>query len=539
MSGILLNPYAFAAGGPAPPVLWTPADITTALWLDASDGTTINIVSSAVEQWNDKSGNGRHFSQGTSGRRPTILSAELNGLNVMRFDGTDDCLLTNSNDGRDILRNTGHGWAISLYKKRGTDGSNLAKTIFTVTNGTDGSTRYLSLCGNTANVPAMFVRRADGDGTGVLNDTTANSGNWLSVVHDMKWADGDGFVYQNGELKASNTSLTSNGSTSDTRSVRAVLIGAYPGGTGTTPTLANVADIDLAEIVVGRTELTTGIRQRTEGYLHHKFGVASLLPGGHPYKNAPPTQEWTPADITTALWLDAADGTTVTGSPVSQWSDKSGNGRHATQGSSGLRPTYTSTLNGLPVLTFDGTSFLIADAVASVIGGNDVPWSACIVYNIADNGANHCLVSATSSTLDGVQHSVNRDFLSGANAIRSTRRASDTQVNVSGNVAAADGPGLLSLVFTGTAVQLYDAGSEVANAAQDNASLSVQRFSIGVLRRSTNATFVNGDIGEIVLLPAAASTATRQRIEGYLAHKWGLEGDLPSDHPYKAAPPTI
>jgi hypothetical protein len=48
-----------------------------------------------------------------------------------------------------------------------------------------------------------------------------------------------------------------------------------------------------------------------------------------------------------------------------------------------------------------------------------------------------------------------------------------------------------------------------------------------------------GNIAEVVVVATAVDTATRQRIEGYLAHKWGLEANLPVDHPYKDAPPTI
>ena len=29
-----------------------------------------------------------------------------------------------------------------------------------------------------------------------------------------------------------------------------------------------------------------------------------------------------------------------------------------------------------------------------------------------------------------------------------------------------------------------------------------------------------------------------EKAEGYLAHKWGLEGNLVSSHPYKSTPPT-
>lgn len=53
---------------------------------------------------------------------------------------------------------------------------------------------------------------------------------------------------------------------------------------------------------------------------------------------------WTPTSLgaSLALWLDASDATTVTatspGGLVSEWRDKSGNGRHAVQTSSGSQP---------------------------------------------------------------------------------------------------------------------------------------------------------------------------------------------------------
>lgn len=49
----------------------------------------------------------------------------------------------------------------------------------------------------------------------------------------------------------------------------------------------------------------------------------------------------------------------------------------------------------------------------------------------------------------------------------------------------------------------------------------------------------SGPFGDLILLDATPSTADRQRIEGYLAHKWGLEGNLDAGHPYKSAAPTL
>ena len=42
----------------------------------------------------------------------------------------------------------------------------------------------------------------------------------------------------------------------------------------------------------------------------------------------------------------------------------------------------------------------------------------------------------------------------------------------------------------------------------------------------------DGFIGEIIIINSVEDS-DRQKIEGYLAHKWGLSTDLPSDHPHK------
>jgi hypothetical protein len=69
------------------------------LWLDASDASTLydattggSLVAAdgGVARWEDKSGNGRHATQATSGSRPARKTAIQNSLAVLRFDGSDD-----------------------------------------------------------------------------------------------------------------------------------------------------------------------------------------------------------------------------------------------------------------------------------------------------------------------------------------------------------------------------------------------------------------------------------------------------------------
>jgi hypothetical protein len=54
----------------------------------------------------------------------------------------------------------------------------------------------------------------------------------------------------------------------------------------------------------------------------------------------------------------------------------------------------------------------------------------------------------------------------------------------------------------------------------------------------TDSYFVDGNIAEIVIFNSSLGTTDRQKMEGYLAWKWGLEANLPVGHPYKSAAPT-
>jgi len=71
------------------------------LWLDASDSNSLygsvsggSVVSAngAVQRWQDKSGNGRHATQSGASSSPVRKTSIQNGLDVVRFDGSNDVL---------------------------------------------------------------------------------------------------------------------------------------------------------------------------------------------------------------------------------------------------------------------------------------------------------------------------------------------------------------------------------------------------------------------------------------------------------------
>jgi hypothetical protein len=75
--------------------LWTPLDANNLeLWLDSADKQSMTIDGSdGVSEWRDKSGNGNHFIQNTSSDRPKAGTREINGVNVVSFDGVNDTML--------------------------------------------------------------------------------------------------------------------------------------------------------------------------------------------------------------------------------------------------------------------------------------------------------------------------------------------------------------------------------------------------------------------------------------------------------------
>jgi hypothetical protein len=97
-----LAPRLLKARFRAPQPTFDPASIANlAAWFDASDSSTLfdattggSLVAAdgAVARWEDKSGNGRHATQGTANNRPLRKLALLAGRDALFFDGSNDAL---------------------------------------------------------------------------------------------------------------------------------------------------------------------------------------------------------------------------------------------------------------------------------------------------------------------------------------------------------------------------------------------------------------------------------------------------------------
>ena len=267
----LINPYAYAG-----PVLLTPAVITTRLWLDAADATTITTVSNAVSEWGDKSGNDNHFSQTTSTSRPTLDNSGVNGKPALVFDGVNDSLAAGS-----ALIGTTHSLFIVF-----------TPTIEAVTGVLMGQWQS----GQTGRFLFATNQNCTGETSSgrlnAFNSTTtqgacAGAGSGLAI--DTSIANTPTIIESICTTGSESWKLLKDGTEYESASVTAVFQGV---GTalGTTSAIGNSLYYDgkMHEVILTDSVVSTDDRQRIEGYLAHKWGLTANLPAGHPYKTTPP-----------------------------------------------------------------------------------------------------------------------------------------------------------------------------------------------------------------------------------------------------------
>ena len=235
---------------------------------------------------------------------------------------------------------------------------------------------------------------------------------------------------------------------------------------------------------------------------------------------------WTPTQITTALWLDAADAATITssGGLVSQWNDKSGNARHATQSTSGARPIYGATqFNSLPGVTFDGTDDTMTHGCSQ-----SSAYTLIAVYKVNSSQVSYRGVMAVGPLGAGGSTMLTR--------VATSFIGSFGRVDIVSTFAYQNGQSVIAVIEddNGTATKSFWANGSQAGTFTENPVGQLDTHIGGFIGQWSAIT-----IAECLAISSVASATVRQLVEGYLAHKWALQGGLPAGHPYKSSAPTV
>jgi hypothetical protein len=253
---------------------------------------------------------------------------------------------------------------------------------------------------------------------------------------------------------------------------------------------------------------------------------------------------WTPEEITTEAWYDASDSDSITevGGDVTIWSDKSGNDYDMYPGVQGSIPatdsptTNSRTLNGLNVLAFNGsTTGLKSDT--GPINDDDammfavVDWDGWIPPQVVGD--------ETRQRIFNGQNVLGTRF-----ALWVEDPLPDTVVNEYVGYVQANsfGASILTTQSPDTGKNMFSGYRNGLVSAAD--TTSVNRWYIGYYQNNTGfanqgrTDFFNGGIAELIIIKQYDETL-RQKIEGYLSHKWGTQAGLPSNHPFKNLPPIL
>ena len=283
-------------------------------------------------------------------------------------------------------------------------------------------------------------------------------------------------------------------------------------------------------------------------------------------------QSWNPRHINTdgqmVMWLNPNSiDETGSGTSIAEWPDDGNLGYKAVQPVAEDKPEYYhSDLYGEPCLNFDdaNTEYLTCGVIPELeVGLEDFGYAAIVMFAVRQSAVQVVLhkqhrteggSSGGGITFrqmgDGGAHNNERRSQAGGAATKALfAAASDTQdTNVFHIFASSRTNGVLNCWVDGTwtASNATD-GSDNYNINNLYPAGTPISFIIGGVGPDGTDKCMDGILGDIVVVSGTMGKGSRQKLEGFLAHKWSgirgsidpnLGGSLPATHPYKTVKPS-
>jgi len=247
-----------------------------------------------------------------------------------------------------------------------------------------------------------------------------------------------------------------------------------------------------------------------------------------------PSNSFDPADISGInLWLDGQypSSVVISDNNVTAWDDKSGANNDFASGPSGtITYSQPSGINSRPAIYFETAPSTYLSRSFNIAPSTNQLSLFMVVYHVSNvTGNSELFYSQTGPTSPGYAYFDLFNNTNNPSGLLSINIGSQTQVstgiNIRGTIALID-------VIATTTADVY------VNGTQTNNNITRGPLSLdNVIGWAISNGAFQGYVGEIVTYPSGLSDSDRQKVEGYLAWKWGLQANLPNSQPYKNAPP--
>lgn len=265
-------------------------------------------------------------------------------------------------------------------------------------------------------------------------------------------------------------------------------------------------------------------------------------------KRRKPSIPWTPENLTESLdvWVDASSITSLSNNDqLNTWTNLGSLGnfsRDATNSTSGYPRYVTNVLNGLPGIEFPTSSGTRMFGPNTSSGNTTKSRIACAVWKTGKLSGASQIINRTGYVEINVGRTANRTNIGWWNG-SFTSTVGTTIINTSNSYITTgvwDKNGGARIIFVNGNQQAQTTGLTTTWTYNVNQSTIIGNNAYGSV---AFAQYFQGYVFEaIIYLVDSYDTeaeSERKKIEGYLAHKWGLVSDLPKDHPYKNSPPQL
>jgi len=220
-----------------------------------------------------------------------------------------------------------------------------------------------------------------------------------------------------------------------------------------------------------------------------------------------------------AVWLDAADSSTITLSSgsVTQWNDKSGNGRNLPAVSGFANATVSSAFqNGLNVLNFSGNGLYRTDADSIVY-----PLDAYVIVALKSLTSQGDVLGMGPTNVDNFNSLIFSETQVG---YWKSGSSSGVRNVFSSTSETSTGFLLIQWSIANNNFLLRRNGTLLGQSSAFTYTLPAGSvFQIGFRHTNLNQANFSGYLGEVVVFDRQLADGERQQMEGYLAWKWGIE----------------